>query len=133
MPRKMDELLVPVQRCVLLLPVQVQVDLPSVNEELHICEDSLRVPQVFKPDSLSVEPNPSPPTGPTVPLTPEHISLNHINMMAHHPDKVEHQPEFLCWECDMRDMAGPALMRARIFKIISVTTSWNYSLLPSFW
>ena len=113
MPRKMDELLVPVQRCVLLLPVQVQVDLPPANEEFHICEDSLRVPQVFKPGSLSVEPNPPPPTGPavpsdldeTVPLTPEQIHLNHINMMAYHPDKVEHQTEFLCWECDVREMA----------------------------
>ena len=42
---------------------------------------------------------------PLFPLTPEQISLNHINMMAHHPDKVEHRPEFLCWEGDMREMA----------------------------
>ena len=117
-PRKMDEQLVPVQRCVLLLPVEAQAELPPPNEELHICEDDLRVPQVFKPGQpLTVAPTPPPTTDPTVPvdmnitvpLTQDQLAFNFFGAEAQHPGQAKFDTDFYCWECDVRwHNLGPA-------------------------
>ena len=123
----------PVQRLIVLLPVEEIKALEPANEVLHICEDELRVPDVLHRDSspgdpLTPSPDPDSPTSPT-PTTPLGAQLSHmivpgrstpvedfrpppvdprdlpavLNTLAIH---CTTQPQFRapqCWQCDVRD------------------------------
>ena len=107
-PRKLDEQIVPIQRLVLLLPAEQLEDLPEASEDVHVCEEELRVPQVFRPAAQSpLQPGPTAPTnadseppGPTE--SRSDLAMNFFRAMC---EDVTSSPEsrFLCWQCDTRE------------------------------
>ena len=64
----------PVQRIIVLLPVQEISALEPANEGLHICEDELRVPDVLHRDPSPGDPLLSPSPGPDTPTPPQGAS-----------------------------------------------------------
>ena len=118
-PRHLDRQLVPVQRLVMLLPVEEQAKLPPADENLHICEEAFRIPAAgqelpVQPLSQSSSPE-DPPQGPTEPghseAEPEQpqpadadlSSARLINSFAVQHAAVQHPGDYFCWECEVRE------------------------------
>ena len=103
---KLDLQLVPIQRLVMLLPVEEQSVLPPASEALHICEDDFRIPLPLSqpssdsrheaPDSISSITL----TGPTDPdQDPDLQAARQINTFA--TLNLDYPGLYNCWECQV--------------------------------
>ena len=114
--RSLDEQRVPVQRLSMLLPIEEQAELPPASDELHICEEDLRVPAAgheAHSTSGSHSPGPEAPIntaqGPeesndvTAPLDYDRLVVNSIIAYTAVCSEVQHVSEYYCWECDFRE------------------------------
>ena len=108
-PGPMDHQLVAVQRLVLLLPKEQQDQLPAEEPGLHVCEETLQVPDHHE-DLATARPPPPSPTAPashcapdptldeTVPLDPEVIAVNSFVTQALSL-QVNLEEQFYCMDC----------------------------------
>ena len=55
-PKKLDEILMAVQRLIVLLPAEEQPNLEPADEELHVCDEEVRIPDMMSPLSPRPEP-----------------------------------------------------------------------------
>ena len=99
---KQDLQMVPVQRLVMLLPVEEQASLPPASESLHICEEDFRVPAaelMSHRGARSSQPSlPSP--GPTDSSPDTDLQCARIiNTFAVVPAT---SAPYHCWECEVR-------------------------------
>ena len=103
---KLDFQLVPVQRLVMLLPVEEQSSLPPASETLHICEEEFRVPlgnlspPLGAPGSISS-------SAPAVPaateVSPPDTDLQCARVINTFATSVRpHSSSYYCWECQVR-------------------------------
>ena len=108
-PGPMDHQLVAVQPLVLLLPKEQQDQLPAEEPGLHVCEETLQVPDHHE-DLATAPPPPPSPTAPasqcapdptldeTVPLDPEVIAINSFVTQALSL-QVNLEEQFYCIDC----------------------------------
>ena len=128
-PRKLDRQLVPVQRLVMLLPVEEQDKLPPASESLHICEEAFRVPAAGQelpatspsPTHLSSsapgpteqsdtdqaeaesEPEPEAEAEAEAEQDADLTSARLINSIAVQHVAAQHPGDYFCWECEVRE------------------------------
>ena len=93
--RKLDHQMVPVQRLVMLLPVEEQAHLEPASDQLHICDETFRVPAAGQslPSAAQQEPD----------LDTDHHSARVINSFAVQHAAAQHPGNFYCWECEVRE------------------------------
>ena len=96
----MDHQLVPVQRTVLLLPAEDRAGLPEPRG-LHMCEESLDVPEVREGDA-PLPPSPTAPSSQCAPSTvdPEVAQLNHLLSNT----EVDMMEPYTCMDCGVSDI-----------------------------
>ena len=86
--------MVPVQRLVMLLPVEEQAHLEPASDELHICEETFRVPAAGQlPTAEQQDPE----------LDTDHHSARLINSFAVQHSAAQHPGSYYCWECEVRE------------------------------
>ena len=117
--RPLDQQRVPVQRLVMLLPLEEQSQLPPADPDLHICEEELRVPRgdnsapltTHSDDSEVPHESPAPSAhcpvesnmDDTLPLDYDRAAVNTIHAYSVVCSRVEHHNDFYCWECSFRE------------------------------
>ena len=104
-PVPLDRQRVPVQRLVLLLPAEDQAGLPPASEEVHICDEELRVPADLGPQNLSEAPHDPavpPAHGPAVELEAAEVEINCIRALLE-SQVLSEDDHHLCWQCDIRE------------------------------
>ena len=104
---KLEEQYVPVQRLVMLLPVEEQSSLPPASESLHICEEDFRVPAADLPSSPHRGASPSQPTLPAPgPTDPDLRCARAINTIVLSPSSLPDSGDYICPECAVRVSKG---------------------------
>ena len=104
LPGPMDHQLVPVQRTVLLLPAEDRAGLPEPRG-LHMCEESLDVPEVREGDA-PLPPSPTAPSSQCAPSTvdPEVAQLNHFLREVISHTEVDMMEPYTCMDCGVSDV-----------------------------
>ena len=128
-PSPLEEMVVPVQRCTVLLAKADQHSLEPADPDLHMCEAELRFPDplanpVDSP-SVPIGPENSPSPGPTaeivssdlnetqpLPVDPHQARLLMFGVTAIHHLGAQ-RPDVSCWECitrqQIRDCENPTV------------------------
>ena len=103
-PWSLDHQLVPVQRTVLLLPAEDRASLPEPRG-LHMCEESLDVPEVREGDA-PLPPSPTAPSSQCAPSTvdPEVAQLNHFLREVISHTEVDMMEPYTCTDCGVSDV-----------------------------
>ena len=111
-PRKLELQMVPVQRLVMLLPVEEQENLEPADPHLHICEEDFRVPSkdLTAPLSSTIPAAPSAPAPQnqeydpeaTLPLDVDRTLARQINSFAVLHAGARHPGSYYCSPCETR-------------------------------